>query len=88
MVSGTNLTERFCDQFNPMLIGQNLPWSLSACTVMRMPLSSECMKDGLEFGLQRVKKIFDRFLEHASRILLSLKSVLQVLLFLSDSFYL
>ncbi|CBI27138.3 unnamed protein product, partial [Vitis vinifera] len=75
---GTNLTERFCDQFNPMLIGQNMPWSSSDCTVMRMPLSTECMKGGLEFGLQRVKQIFDRFLEHASRVLLSLKSVLQV----------
>ncbi|KAK9274895.1 hypothetical protein L1049_022149 [Liquidambar formosana] len=75
---GTNLTERFHDQFHTMLIGQNMPWSLADSTVIRMPLSSECMKDGLEIGLKRIKQIFDRFLEHSSRTLLFLKSVVQV----------
>ncbi|GAV61002.1 LOW QUALITY PROTEIN: zf-C3HC4_3 domain-containing protein, partial [Cephalotus follicularis] len=75
---GTNLTERFGDQFNPMLIGQNLSLSSLDSTVIRMPLSSECLKDGLQVGVKRVKDISDRFLEHASRTLIFLKSVLQI----------
>ncbi|TYH39166.1 hypothetical protein ES332_D12G162000v1 [Gossypium tomentosum] len=75
---GTSLTERFRDQFIPMLIDQKMPWSSSDSTIIRMPLSPECLKDGLELGLNRVNKIIDRFLEQASRILISLKSVLQV----------
>lgn len=77
-ISGTNLTQRFCDQFIPMMVGQNMSWSSSDATIIRMPLSSECLKDGLEIGLKRIKQITDRFLEHASRTLLFLKSVVQV----------
>ncbi|GFZ15719.1 zinc finger, C3HC4 type (RING finger) family protein [Actinidia rufa] len=80
MISGTNLTEQFRDQFNPLLIGQIMPWSSSDFTVIRMPLSSECMKDGFECGLKRIESIFEKFMEHGSRILLFLKSVLQVTL--------
>lgn len=80
MISGTNLAERFRDQFNPMLIGQDMPWSSTDSTIIRMPLSSECMKDGLEIGLKRIKLIYDSFMEHASRALLFLKSVVQVLI--------
>lgn len=76
---GTNLVERFSDQFNPMLIGQDKAWSLTDSTIIRMPLSSEILKDGLEEGLNRVKQISDQFLEHVSRILIFLKSVSQVL---------
>ncbi|XP_050232119.1 uncharacterized protein LOC126680894 [Mercurialis annua] len=75
---GTNLTERFCDQFNPMLIGENTSWSSQDSTIIRMPLSSECLKNGLELGLKRVNQIFDRFMKHASRTIIFLKSVLQV----------
>ncbi|KAK8493331.1 hypothetical protein V6N12_000543 [Hibiscus sabdariffa] len=75
---GTSLTERFRDQFTPMLIDQKMPWSSSDSTIIRMPLSPECLKDGFELGLNRVNKIIDRFLEQASRILIFLKSVLQV----------
>ncbi|OMO98695.1 Zinc finger, RING-type [Corchorus olitorius] len=75
---GTSLTERFHDQFVPMLIDQKMPWSSSDSTIIRMPLSSECLKDGLELGLKRVNQIIDRFLEQASRMLIFLKSVLQV----------
>ncbi|XWS54336.1 hypothetical protein CRYUN_Cryun10bG0081200 [Craigia yunnanensis] len=75
---GTSLTERFRDQFIPMLIDQKMPWSSSDSTIIRMPLSPECLKDGLELGLKRVNQIIDRFLEHASRMLIFLKSVLQV----------
>ncbi|XP_042978918.1 sacsin isoform X3 [Carya illinoinensis] len=77
-LTGTNLTQRFCDQFIPMMIGQNMSWSSSDATIIRMPLSSECSKDGLEIGLKRIKQITDRFLEHASRTLLFLKSVVQI----------
>jgi sacsin len=83
-ISGTNLTGRFCDQFSPMMIGQNMSWSLSDSTIIRMPLSSECLKDGLEIGLKRIKQITDRFLEHGSRTLLFLKSILQVLTVMND----
>ncbi|TXG69797.1 hypothetical protein EZV62_004732 [Acer yangbiense] len=82
---GTNLTERFRDQFNPMLIGENMPWSSLDSTVICMPMSSECLKDGLEVGLKRVKQIVDRYLEHASRTLIFLKSVLKVKLILSNN---
>ncbi|XP_052204846.1 LOW QUALITY PROTEIN: uncharacterized protein LOC127809789 [Diospyros lotus] len=77
---GTNLTEQFRDQFNPLLVGQGMPWSSSESTVIRMPLSSELMKDGLECGLKRIQQIFEKFMEQGSRILLFLKSVLQVTL--------
>lgn len=86
MISGTNLTQRFHDQFRPMLIGQNMPWSSSDSTIIRMPLSSECLKDGLELGLKRVKKIFERFMKDASRTLIFLKSVLQVLFLVFASY--
>lgn len=74
---GNNLTERFRDQFSPMLIGQKMPWS-SDSTIIRMPLSSECMKDGIESGSKRIKLTFEKFMEHGSRTLLFLKSVMQV----------
>lgn len=78
-IAGTNLTERFHDQFSPMLLGQNTLWSSSDSTIIRMPLSSDCLKDGLELGLKRIKQINDRFLTQGSRTLLFLKSVMQVL---------
>ncbi|GAB4842780.1 hypothetical protein Ancab_012755 [Ancistrocladus abbreviatus] len=73
---GSNLMERFCDQFSPMLVGQNTTWLNS--TVIRMPLSLDCMKEGSQDGLKLVKQIYDRFAEHGSQVLLFLKSVLQV----------
>lgn len=78
------MIERFSDQFNPMLIGQNMPWSSSDSTVIRMPLSSECMKDGYECGLKGVALMYDKFMEHASKTLLFLKSVSQVVSNLED----
>ncbi|XP_010245479.1 PREDICTED: sacsin [Nelumbo nucifera] len=77
-LTGTNLMERFHDQFKPMLIGEKMPWKLSDSTIIRMPLSLEFMKDGIEHGSERIKQICDIFWEHASRNLLFLKSVLQV----------
>ncbi|KAK1380492.1 Sacsin [Heracleum sosnowskyi] len=75
---GTNLVERFRDQFDPMLIGSNMPWASSESTIIRMPLSSEWMKDGHECGLKGLAMMYDKFMEHASRTLLFLKSVTQV----------
>ncbi|WMV13962.1 hypothetical protein MTR67_007347 [Solanum verrucosum] len=75
---GTNLTERFRDQFSPLLIDQNVPWSLSNSTVIRMPFSPECMTDGLEFGLKKISMMLDKFLNNASATILFLKSVLQL----------
>ncbi|KAL6189694.1 hypothetical protein ACLB2K_036097 [Fragaria x ananassa] len=77
-LTGTNLTDRFRDQFNPMLIGHSRPWQSSDSTIIRMPLSSECLNNELEFGLRKIKQITEKFLEHSSRSLLFLKSVMQV----------
>lgn len=74
---GSNLIERFNDQFHPLLGGQNMSWP-SDSTIIRMPLSSACLKDGLETGIGRIKEISSKFLDHASRSLLFLKSVVQV----------
>lgn len=79
-VSGTDLTQRFRDQFSPMLIDQNELWSLSDSTIIRMPLSSDCLNVGPELGSDRIKHITDLFMENGSRALLFLKSVLQVIL--------
>lgn len=75
---GTNLTDRFHDQFSALLINQNIPWLKSDSTVIRLPLSSEYTKDGIEFGLKRISLLFDTFLQHASRTILFLNSVMQV----------
>ncbi|TKY69100.1 Sacsin protein [Spatholobus suberectus] len=75
---GTDLTQRFCDQFSPMLIDQNDLWSLADSTIIRMPLSSDCLKVGPNLGSNRIRHITDIFMEHGSRALLFLKSVLQV----------
>lgn len=72
------MVERFSDQFTPMLLGQDKAWSSTDSTIIRMPLSSDILKDGLEAGLYRVKQMSDQFLENASRILIFLKSVSQV----------
>lgn len=80
---GTNLVERFRDQFDPMLIGSNMPWASSESTITRMPLSSEWMKDGHECGLKGLAVMYDKFMEHASRTLLFLKSVTQVAVILA-----
>lgn len=72
------MTTRFCDQFSPLLIGQDRLWSSSDSTLIRMPLTTECMEDGLESGLRQIKQLTDRLFEHASRVLLFLKSIVQV----------
>lgn len=74
---GSNLIEKFNDQFHPMLGGQNMSWP-SDSTIVRMPLSPACLKDGLEPGIRKIKEISSKFLDHASRSLLFLKSVVQV----------
>jgi len=61
-----------------MLVERNDLWSLADSTVIRMPLSSEYMKDGADLGSNRIRHITDIFMKHGSRALLFLKSVLQV----------
>ncbi|KAK7310408.1 hypothetical protein RJT34_07912 [Clitoria ternatea] len=75
---GTDLTQRFGDQFSPMFIDRNDLWSLDDSTIIRMPLSPDCLKVGPDFESNRIKHITDIFMEHGSRALLFLKSVLQV----------
>jgi len=85
-VSGNDLTQRFCDQFSPMLIEQTDLWSLADSTIIRMPLSSDCLKHGPDLGSNRIRNIIDIFMKHGSRALLFLKSVLQVNLLLLFSY--
>ncbi|KAL3825148.1 hypothetical protein ACJIZ3_021177 [Penstemon smallii] len=75
---GTKLTERFRDQFSPMLVDDNMPWSSTDSTVIRMPLSSKSREDGAGFDLTKMTLIYNNFMEHASKTILFLKSVLQV----------
>ncbi|XP_073158695.1 uncharacterized protein [Henckelia pumila] len=77
-LKGTKLTERFRDQFIPMLIGEDMPWYSSNSTVIRMPLSSNFKEDGADLGSSRMTLIFNKFMEHSSKIMLFLKSILQV----------
>ncbi|GER32765.1 zinc finger family protein, partial [Striga asiatica] len=73
----TNLMAHFSDQFSPMLIDENMPWSSADSMIIRMPLSSKCL-DGDAIGLTRMTPLFNKFMEHAPKIILYLKSVLQV----------
>ncbi|GAB2275278.1 hypothetical protein Dimus_010038 [Dionaea muscipula] len=79
-LTGANLVQRFRDQFSPMLVGQNTTWVAVDSTIIRMPLSSRLMREGLHEGSKRIMQMYDRFMEHGSRVLLFLKSVLQVTL--------
>lgn len=76
-LTGTNLTERFRDQFSPMFVGQKVPWSTDS-TVIRMPISSKFIDDGTESGWTGVRLILENFIKHASRTLVFLKSVSEV----------
>ncbi|KAL0905364.1 hypothetical protein M5K25_023777 [Dendrobium thyrsiflorum] len=72
-----DLTERFPDQFSPLLMNQgfcSLPFD---STFIRMPLSSKGLEEN-GFGCKRVMQIFNRFMNQASSALLSLKSIFQV----------
>ncbi|XP_057525626.1 uncharacterized protein LOC130805043 isoform X1 [Amaranthus tricolor] len=76
-LTGTNLTERFRDQFSPMFVGQHM-MSSSDATIIRMPLSSDFMSEDPDAGFQKINQIYNGFMNHRSRVLLFLKSVLQV----------
>ncbi|KAK1273593.1 hypothetical protein QJS04_geneDACA019168 [Acorus gramineus] len=79
-LTGTDLIERFHDQFQPMLISKELKLSSSDCTVIRIPLSQKCLEE-LKSGSDRVNHIFDQFTSHASSTLLFLQSIFQVSLY-------
>ncbi|KAG8066703.1 hypothetical protein GUJ93_ZPchr0004g39583 [Zizania palustris] len=74
---GNDLVERFHDQFIPMRVAQEASLSSANSTVIRMPLSSKCLKE-LEAGCNRVKHIFDRFTQNPSSTLLFMRSIIQV----------
>ncbi|KAL6651611.1 hypothetical protein ACP70R_010536 [Stipagrostis hirtigluma subsp. patula] len=74
---GNDLVERFHDQFLPMRVTQDASLSTANSTVIRMPLSSKCLKE-LEVGCNRVNQIFERFTQNPSSTLLFLRSVIQV----------
>ncbi|KAF3781872.1 hypothetical protein EJ110_NYTH35605 [Nymphaea thermarum] len=60
-----------------MLINEKLSCSAADSTIIRMPLSLQCMSEGLESGSKRIMGIFENFIAHASSSLLFLKSVLE-----------
>ncbi|XP_020581520.1 sacsin isoform X2 [Phalaenopsis equestris] len=72
-----DLTDRFPDQFNPLLMNQGFCSVPSDSTFIRMPLSSKGLEEN-ELGCNRVMQIFNRFMNHASSALLSMKSIFQV----------
>lgn len=72
-LTGTNLTERFRDQFTPVFVGQKVPWSTDS-TIIRMPISSKFIED----DWTEIKLMFENFTKHASRTLVFLKSVSEV----------
>lgn len=47
-------------------------------TIIRMPLSSDFMSEDPDGGFQKINQIYNGFMNHRSRVLLFLKSVLQV----------
>ncbi|GJR22560.1 peptidyl-prolyl cis-trans isomerase FKBP62-like protein [Tanacetum coccineum] len=63
-LTGTNLTERFCEQFSPMFVGQKVQWSINT-TVIRMPISSKLIKDVSENGWTEITELFANFMKHA-----------------------
>lgn len=73
------MTERFRDQFSPLFVGQKVPWSNDS-TIIRMPISSKFIEDGAESGWTDITKIFENFMKHASRTLVFLKSVSEVII--------
>lgn len=75
---GSDLAERFRDQFHPMHVTQETSLDSSNSTVIRMPLSTKCLKESEKDDCKRVRQIFDRFMKHSSSTLLLLKSVFQV----------
>ncbi|KAJ3692968.1 hypothetical protein LUZ60_012063 [Juncus effusus] len=77
-LKGTDLCERFRDQFRPMHVTQETSLDSSNSTVIRMPLSSKCLNETEDGDCKRVKQIFNRFIKHSSSTLLFLKSVFQV----------
>ncbi|XP_057820319.2 uncharacterized protein LOC131033191 isoform X2 [Cryptomeria japonica] len=77
-LQGTDLPERFQDQFRPLSFDETLPWASSNSTIIRMPLKSKFADEDVEKGPQRIKHIFDKFKVHASSALLFIKSVEQV----------
>ncbi|KAK9663814.1 hypothetical protein RND81_14G000300 [Saponaria officinalis] len=78
-LTGTSLMERFRDQFSPMHVGQ-LNLSSSDVTIIRIPLSSEFIEKEPGDGVQKIKQVYNKFMDQGSRALLFLKSVLQVTL--------
>lgn len=74
---GTNLIQRFQDQFRPMCSSDDMALLSSNSVVIRMPFSTKYISD-TESGCKKIKQIFDKFKERASPSFLLLKSILQV----------
>eukprot|EP01018_Ginkgo_biloba_P011710 Gb_03748 [translate_table: standard] len=79
-LQGTDLPERFQDQFRPLSVNETLSWASSGSTIIRMPLMSRLTNDSTKEGIKRLEHIFHKFKARASASLLFLKSVEQVCL--------
>ena len=79
--TGTDMPQRFADQFLPFSINQNLSWKKANTTILRMPLAIKSSSDDTKtiFRSQSsevaVENTLKNFIQHASTALLFLNSV-------------
>lgn len=79
--SGTDLAQRFSDQFFPLQVSSSLSWARPDATILRLPLRSSKQaaeskfKDAVECTDTDVARILDNFKSRASSGLLALKTV-------------
>ena len=71
------MTKTFYDQFHPFMMHEDGMFSIDDSTIIRMPLSSR-LRDELGASSARIEGIFSGFIDHASSLMLSLKSVMKV----------
>ncbi|KAG0589167.1 hypothetical protein KC19_1G000400 [Ceratodon purpureus] len=80
-LKGTDLAQRFSDQFFPLQVSSSLSWARPDATILRLPLRSSKQaaeskfKDAVECTDTDVARILDNFKSRASSGLLALKTV-------------
>jgi sacsin len=81
VVLGTDLAQRFSDQFLPLRVSLELSWARSDSTIIQMPLHSAeqaanfKFANSVECGDADIGSILDKFKAHASSSLLFMKAV-------------
>jgi hypothetical protein len=90
VVLGTDLAQRFSDQFLPLRVSLELSWARSDSTIIQMPLHSAeqaanfKFANSVECGDADIGSILDKFKAHASSSLLFMKAVEDVQLLITD----